>query len=154
MRAQLSASRVHPSTATDVRPHGPWWVALPAIAAAAAALALPGPTGSAAAIASVLSLGALALLAGHTWGMLVVAMADVLLLGHVWPVLAFSDGPLATHWAAAATLACTLPGLTLLGVAIPALVDVVLGDPGHRMHRVGVTVGSLALAAAVVLPAL
>ena len=63
--------------------HSPWWVSVSALLGAGAALALPGPTGPATAIASVLIIGALALLAGHTWGLLVVTSANVLLIGHL-----------------------------------------------------------------------
>ena len=137
-----------------ISPRGPWWVALPALAGAFAALALPGPTGSTAAIASVLAVGALALLAGHAWGLLVVAAADVMLLGHVWPILAFAGGGQTQSQAAAATaLVSALPGLALLGVAMPALVDVVLDEPSARVRSAGVAMCAVGAALAIVLPA-
>jgi hypothetical protein len=106
-------------------------------------------------MASVLSMGALALLAGHTWGLLVIAAADVLLLGHVWPLLAFSgDGGTHGQLAAATALVSALPGLALLGVAMPALVDVVLDEPSERVHSAGVAMCAVGAALALVLPAL
>ena len=125
-----------------------------ALLGAGAALALPGPAGPATAIASVLVIGALALLAGHTWGLLVVATANVLLVGHVWPVLAFSGGSAFGHAAAATALVSALPGLTRLGVAMPALVDVVLDRPSERVRAAGVTTCHVGAALALVLPAL
>jgi len=130
-------------------------VSVSALIGACAALALPGPTGNAAAIASVLIIGALALLAGHTWGLLVVAAADVLLLGHVWPLIAFSGAGGAQGALAAATaLVSALPGLALLGVALPALVDVVLDEPSERIRSAGVATFAVGAALALVLPAL
>jgi hypothetical protein len=101
----------------------------------------------------VLVLGALALLAGHTWGLLVVAAADVLLLGHVWPILAFHGSDPVGQAAAATALVSALPGLALLGVAMPALVDVVLGEPSERARSTGVALCSVGAALALVLPA-
>jgi hypothetical protein len=134
--------------------HSPWWVSVSALVGAGAALALPGPTGPATAIASVLVLGALALLAGHTWGLLVVATANVLLVGHVWPVLAFSGGSAFGTAAAATALLSALPGLTFLGVAMPALVDVVLDSPSERVRSAGVAMCHVGAVLALVLPAL
>ncbi len=133
---------------------GPWWVVVSAFAGASAALALPGSTGDLAAVASVLAVGALALLAGHTWGLLVVAVADVMLLGQVWPMLAFeSDG--ATQLAAATALVSALPGLALLGIAFPALVSVIFGEQtSDRVRSAGVATCAIGAALAVVLPAL
>src|SRR5688500_17393822 len=58
------------------------------LVAALAALAIPGPAGEITGIASVLAVGAIAVLAEHAWGLLLVAIADVLLVGKVWPALA------------------------------------------------------------------
>lgn len=134
--------------------HSPWWVSVSALLGAGAALALPGPAGPATAIASILVLGALALLAGHNWGLLVVATANVLLLGHIWPILAFSGGSAFGHAAAATALVSTLPGLTLLGGAMPALVDVVLDRPSERVRSAGVATCHVGAVLALVLPAL
>jgi hypothetical protein len=147
-----------PNTASPARfARGPWWVVASALLGAAAALCLPGPTGPAAAIAAVLAVGALALLAGHAWGLLVIVTADVLLLGHVWPTLAFSGpGALSSGatLAAATALATTLPGLTLLGVALPAMVDLVWGESSARSRSAGVATCALFMVLALVLPAL
>lgn|GEM_PF-5438583 len=129
-------------------------VTLCSLVGAAAALALPGPSGAAAAVASVLAVGALALLAGHAWGILVVFVADVLLVGHVWPSLAFagldSEG-LAT---AVTALVAALPGVAMAGVALPAVVEVLLGeDRTDRARSFGMLTGSAAMVASLVLPA-
>src|SRR5690606_8356038 len=52
-----------------------------ALAAAGAGFALPGPTGETAAVSAVLALGAIALLARHSWAIVIIAAADVALLG-------------------------------------------------------------------------
>jgi len=134
--------------------HSPWWVSVSALLGAIAALALPGPTGPATAIASVLVIGALALLAGHSWGLLVVAAANLLLVGHVWPVLAFEGASTLGYVAASTALVSALPGLTRLGVAMPALVDVVLDRPSERARSAGVAACHVGAVLALVLPAL
>jgi hypothetical protein len=131
------------------------WFAISALAATGAALALPGPTGAPTAIASVLAVGALALLAGHTWGLLVITIADIALLAHVWPLLAFgASGPPLDHLAAAAALVTALPALAFLGVALPALVDTILDAPSARMRSAAVTACAIGAAVTLILPAL
>jgi hypothetical protein len=119
-----------------------------------AALTLPGPAGSAATIASVLAVGALALLAGHAWGLLIVAIAEVLLLGEVWPMVVFGDGELPPRVVAAVALGSALPGVVLLGRTLPALVDILLEDPPGHIRHMGVATGAVLAGLALVLPAL
>ncbi|RMH41859.1 MAG: hypothetical protein D6689_09950 [Deltaproteobacteria bacterium] len=131
------------------------WVAVSALASAAAALALPGATGEVAGIASVVTLGGLALLAGHAWGLLVVVAAQVLLLAHVWPLVALTPpaAPVAQATAAAATVA-SLPAVARLGVALPGLADVLLDEPSARARAVCVAMGAVGAAAALLAPVL
>ena len=63
------------------------WVALPALAGAAAAFLVPGAAGGLATGASVLALAALALLAGHAWALYIVAPAQASLVGRLSPEL-------------------------------------------------------------------
>src|SRR5687768_8505984 len=70
------------------RRYGGLWVSLPALAGATAAVMVPGVSSTATAGATLLAVGGLALLAGHTWGLLVVVPSDLVLVGRLWPVLA------------------------------------------------------------------
>ena len=137
----------------------PWqrWyyaVAGAALLSALAALMLPGPSGDITEIAAVLLVGAVALLAGHRWGALIVAIADVLMLGKLWPVLAFGGTEAsAAHITAATALLGALPGLVLLGWTIPRTVEVVVGRPSGKLHAMGVRCCCVGLAVWVALPA-
>lgn len=133
----------------------PWWVTISALIGAAAALALPGPAGPATGVAAVLAVGALALLAGHAWGVLVTGTAQVVLVGNVWPLLALQPPPDAFGTAAIVTaLVSALPGLAMIGWTLPAVVDVVLGEErGERARGYGVACGAVVMALVLVLPA-
>ena len=139
--------------------HFPWqrWyyaVAGAALLSALAALMLPGPSGDITEIAAVLLVGAVALLAGHRWGALIVAIADVLMLGKLWPVLAFGGTEAsAAHITAATALVGALPGLVLLGWTIPKTVEVLVGRPSGRLHAAGVSACCVGLALWVSFPA-
>jgi hypothetical protein len=61
--------------------------ALLAILCAGSAMALPGPSGDITGFSSVLVVGAIALLAGHAWGILVIAAAELLIVGKAWPIV-------------------------------------------------------------------
>lgn len=61
--------------------------AVPALIAALAALAIPGVTNAASAEGAVLAVGALALLAGHGWGLIVVVSSHVSLVGQLCPAV-------------------------------------------------------------------
>ncbi len=113
-----------------------WLVAGAGLAGALAALAQPGGSADTAEIASVLAIGALALFAGHAWGMLVVVFADVVLLGQVWPMAVYQDPPsLAAQVAAYTAVAGALPGLLLFARIVPGTVDFVLGPRSSRLLR-------------------
>jgi hypothetical protein len=140
---------------------GPWWVAIPALGGASAALALPGLSPTTSAGASVLAVGALAVLAGHTWGLLVVVASHVTLVGRLWPSLAHAvqgdpgapPGGVLGEGAIAVVLVTALPALALLALLLPTIVEHVLGRRSPRVK--GLAVAGLALlgAVALVLPA-
>ena len=129
-----------------------WFYAGAGMIAAIAAMVLPD-TGHSSEIASVIAVGALALLAGHRWGLLIITIAEALLVGEVWPVLFFP-----THQSAITVLVATItalsivPGLVILGKTIPFTVDVLIGA-NSRLRSPGVFCCSLLLAVWVVLPA-
>src|SRR5690606_40605440 len=106
---------------------------------------VPGPAGSITGVASVLVVGALALLAGHRWAMLVIAAGDVLLVGQLWPAAVGIEGAPSAFGeiATVVSLVCALPGLLLFVRHLPALVEVVLGGR-TRGHGAGVTVSAIA----------
>jgi hypothetical protein len=136
-----------------------WGLAVLGLLAALAAFALPltGHTAKMAPeISSVLVIGSLAVLAGHRWAVAIVVLADILLLGVVWPLAVYTYPP--SGWAQAASVfatAGTLPGLVLLRRSLGPLVDLVTG--GGRSARFRATTAGLSGALCVlwlVLPAL
>lgn len=139
---------------------GPWWVALPALGGASAALVVPGLSSTATAGATLLAVGALALLAGHTWGLVVVVPSHLTLVGRLWPALALSGpghtppgGPIGSG-AIAIVLVTALPALALSGVVLPHVVDHLLEGRSPRVQALTVAAVALLLAASLVLPAL
>jgi len=114
----------------------------------------PGPTGQATEIATVLVVGALAILAGHGWGLLVVVIADAMLMGRVWPIIAFPDSQTSLA-VGSATLAllCAVPGLVLLRRVLPRAVALLLGPRPRHWHEAAVASAAILLAIWVVLPA-
>jgi len=101
----------------------------------------------------VLAVAAVAVLAGHAWGTLVIAAADVVLLGKLWPLLAFGASDPTTTRAAAIAVVTALPGLVLFAAALPHLVDVILGDSRHPLRTAGIFVGSAGAATWLLIPA-
>ncbi len=100
----------------------------------AALAALPLPTVAATPeIASVLAVGAIALLAGHRWGLAVVVLADVALVGALWP-RAFLIDPTSTlaQVGVALGLAGALPGVVALRRAAPAVAELITGEVTAR----------------------
>jgi hypothetical protein len=97
-------------------------------------MAIPPSAGHATEIAAVLAVGALALLAGHRWGLLLVAIADVMLIGTVWPLLAFRVLEVGRPVIAAQiALIGALPGLLLTIRTLPTTFDLIAGpQPAQR----------------------
>ena len=135
---------------------GSTWICLPALAGAVAALLVPGATSTTAAGATLLAVGAIALLAGHAWGLLVSIPSHVTLVGRVWPALTVSsvDGSPATAAAVAVVLVTALPALALTAVVLPQIAGHLVGeDASPRARTLVVAASAVALAAALVLPA-
>jgi hypothetical protein len=135
------------------------WAGVPALAGAVAALALPGTTSAASAEAAMLAVGALALLAGHTWGLLVVVSSHVPLVGRLWPALAQVHGSAghpgdsSSAGAVAVVLVTALPAVILGTLLLPRMVRHVFPDGSPRAHSLCVTGMALLLGASLVLPA-
>jgi hypothetical protein len=129
------------------------WLSIPALAGAIAALVLPGATSTAAAGAALLAVGAIALLAGHAWGLSISIPSHLTLAGQVWPNLAL-DAPTFSAAAIGVVLVTAVPALALSGVVLPQLARDVLGERRTRSHALFVGGSGAALVAALVLPAL
>lgn len=129
-----------------------------AVISASSAMALPGPGGDVTGFASVLLVGAIALIAGHAWGILVIAAAEVTILGKVWPIVmdAITTGELGTMTTATAgtALISALPGLALFMVTLPTTVEIILGEKDSRFQRPAVALSAGATLFWLVQPAL
>lgn len=100
----------------------------------AALAVLPLPTvGVTPEVAATLAVGAIALLAGHRWGLAVVVLADIAQIGALWPRAFLHDPPSTmAQLGVAIGIAGALPGLILLGRAAPELAELVLGHSSPR----------------------
>ena len=129
-----------------------------AFLSASSAMAMPGPSSDITGFSSVLFVGAIALLAGHAWGILVIAAAEVLILGKAWPIVSdmITTGGLSSHTGATALIATisALPGLALFAVTLPFTIEVIIGAKDSRIQRPGEVVSSLAAAAWLLRPLL
>lgn len=132
------------------------WVAVSGLLGALFSLALPASILQSSEIPVVLAVGALALLAGHSWGLLVVALADALLIGGLWPVIAFPDAHTSGQVVlTTGALLATVPGLLQLGRALPRTVELVVGSrASHRLRSAGVACSAAFIAVWIALPIL
>ena len=109
------------------------WTAVPALVAAVAALVVAAAGSPAPAEGALLAVGALALLAGHTWGNLVVVAAHVPLVGHLtFSTLPSAGGALPEHPLIAAV--ALLPTLVFAGPAAPATLAQLSGGALSHAH--------------------
>ena len=140
---------------------GPAWAAVPALLGAIAALALPGTTSPATAEAAMLAVGALALLAGHTWGLLVALSSHVPLVGRVWPALTHvnlnahavgGDSNVAAG-AVAIVLVTAVPVVMLSMLLFPRLLAHVVPGASPRTQGWATIAVAVVLGASLVLPA-
>ena len=110
-----------------------------ALISAAATMAVPGPAGDLTGFSTVLLVGGLALLAGHAWGILVIAAAEVLIVGEVYPIVTnmISTHPVDSVGVATSLVAIVtaLPGLVLFAATLPYTVEVVIGEKGSRAQK-------------------
>jgi hypothetical protein len=134
---------------------GPTWLAFPALAGAVAALVIPGPSGTMSAGAALLAVGALAMLAGHTWGLLVSIPSHVTLVGRLWPDLAHPAHVASFHLGAAAVVLVTaVPALALTSVVLPEIAHHLFHDRPRRTQALFVAASAVGLAASLIVPAL
>lgn len=118
-----------------------------------AAIALPA-SAQTSEIAAILTVGALALLAGHGWGLPVVTLVEVILLGRLWPLVVYDWPPaLEVQIVVYTALAGALPGLFLLRRTLPRAIDLLLGtECPPRLHAAAVAVAAALSALALILP--
>jgi hypothetical protein len=135
---------------------GPWSIGLTLLAGAGATLLLPEISGTAAAGAALLAVGALALLAGHTWGLMVSIPSHLTLVGRLWPHLSLAqDADRSLHATATALLLVTaVPALALAAVILPQIAAHLLPRGTPRQRALVVAGSALALAAALIVPSL
>jgi hypothetical protein len=129
-------------------------VAFPALAGAAAAMVLPSASGTTTAGATLLAVGALALLAGHTWGLLVLVPSHATLVGRVAPSVATHGGLHGNAVAVAIVLVTALPGMVLGALLLPRIVEAVAPHTPKRAQAVAVAFLALSLACCLIVPAL
>ncbi len=144
------------SEVTEHPRRGFWSLSVTLLAGAGAAMLLPEASGTSAAGAAVLAVGALALLAGHAWGLMVSIPSHLTLVGRLWPHLSLAHASGGTLGAAATALliVTAIPTLALAAVALPQIVRQLLPDAGRRVHAAIVGSTALALAAALIVPSL
>lgn len=128
-------------------------MAISGLTSALAAITLPA-TAQTAEIASILAIGALALLAGHGWGLPVVTVVEVVLLGRLWPLFVYDWPPApAVQIATYTALLGALPGLVLLRHGLPRAVELILGTRcAPRVRALGVGLGAALSGLGLVLP--
>jgi hypothetical protein len=112
------------------------WIGCCGLIAALAVMPLP-TVAETPEIASVLAVVAVALLAGQRWALPIVVLADVALIGALWP-RAFIHDPPSTEAQIGVILglAGALPGIVSFGRAAPALAELVLGRATQRGRSV------------------
>lgn len=108
------------------------WVGCFGLIAALAVMPLP-TVGQTPEIAAVLAVVSVALLAGQRWALSIVVLADIALIGVLWP-RAFFDDPPSTPAQVGVILGLigALPGIISFGRAAPALAELVLGRATQR----------------------
>lgn len=111
------------------------WLGLTGLAAALAALPLPTNAHSPE-LAATLAIGATALLAGHRWGLAVLVVAEIFLIGAVWPLAILARPPsVAAQIAVGISVAGAVPGLRALGRAAAEVVELIGARRTRRASR-------------------
>lgn len=112
------------------------WLGLTGLLAALAALPLPTHAHSPE-LAATLAMGAIALLAGHRWGLVVIVLAEIFLIGAVWPLAFLAQPPsVPAQIAVLISVIGAVPGLRSLGRAAAEAVELVGARRTRRATRV------------------
>jgi hypothetical protein len=150
----MSGAALSPPTTTRIKPAGSAgrvrrerWLGATGLVAAVAALPLPGH-GHSPELAATLAIGALALLAGFRWGLAVLVVAEIFLVGAVWPLAILAKPPSVAAQIAVLISCCgAIPGVLSLRTGAAEVV----GLCGLRRNRQGIAVARTALVATSVL---
>ncbi len=130
------------------------WLGLTGLIAALAALPLPTHAHSPE-LAATLAIGSIALLAGHRWGLAVMVLAEIFLIGAVWPLAFLAVPPsVPAQIAVAVSVAGALPGLLSLGRAAAEIVELIGARRTRRATRVTQTLLGIAAVLTWTLPLL
>lgn len=128
------------------------WVALSALVGALAAISLPGAASQTAGMAVILAVGAIALLAGHRWSLMIVVAAQVLILGKVWPIALHGSGMV--EGAAIVASLCALPSLVLLRKTVPTILELLVGKRAAPVNTTAYRACSVLVGVWLLLPVL
>lgn len=130
--------------------HRPAWITAPALCGAVAALAIPGLRSTPTAGATLLLVGALALLAGHRWGVWLVLPAHLTVLVNLVPTISLQ---LSTRTTAILVVMLTAtPALLLSWIAVGGLLAREFARPRQRTRAFMVTFALGLLATSILLP--
>ncbi len=122
------------------------------LASALAAIALPSSTQTSE-IAAVLLVGSLASLAGHGWGLAIVVLAELVLLGRLMPLIVYHWPPTpAVRWAATLALAGAAPSVLLIRHALADAVVLCVGTRSGLAHSLGIASGAALAAWLMIMP--
>lgn len=125
----------------------PTWIGWLGLVAALAVLPLP-TVGQTPEIGALLAVAAVALLAGQRWALPVVVLADIALIGALWPRAFFQDPPsTGAQVGVLLGLAGALPGIVVIGRAAPAITETLLGTASRRAHTATMAVVMVSSAA-------
>lgn len=111
------------------------WLGITGLIAALAALPLPTHAHSPE-LAATLAIGSIALLAGHRWGLAVMVVAEIFLIGAVWPLAFLAVPPsVPAQIAVGVSVAGAVPGLFSLGRAAAEIVELIGARRTRRATR-------------------
>ena len=122
------------SARTEPRTGGDGWIGLLGLVAALAVFPLP-TVKSTPEIASILAVTSVALLAGQRWALPLVVLADIALIGALWPRAFHEPTSQLAQAGVLLGLLGALPGLWELRRAGRPLAELVFGEASHRTHR-------------------
>jgi hypothetical protein len=112
------------------------WLGLTGLAAALAALPLPTHAHSPE-LGATLAIASIALLTGHRWGLAVLVIAEIFLIGAVWPLAFLAHPPsVPAQIAVFISVIGAVPGLASLGRAAAEMVELVGVRRTTRARRV------------------
>jgi hypothetical protein len=132
----------------------PVWSALLALVAACFILVVPGKTSAENAEAALLAVGAISLLAGHRWGLLVMLAAHTALAARLVPVMFDPQLPGETGAAIGLVLASLVPTVAWSAALLPRLVHDLWPEGSARARTAGMVLTVALITASAIAPLL